>query len=221
VATAGIGDPPVTIADRAVVINMRRKTSAERVKDYRTRIVAPRGAALSAQLATWSAGVAGGLLTVHVDDAGDLYRRLTVIPPGITDRQADIWEPLLMIADTAGSSWARAAREACIAMTAAQAVEDAVSSTALTLLRDLRGAWQPDAERMATADLIQRLRDVDESPWIAVEYGQPVLDGTKMAKLLKGYRVTPQRWHETPNGVRVDVRGYYRTELADAWERYL
>jgi hypothetical protein len=54
VALAGIGNPPDTIADRAVVINMRRKTKAEHVSEFRVRKIRPDAKALRERLTSWA-----------------------------------------------------------------------------------------------------------------------------------------------------------------------
>ena len=93
-AIAGIGNLPDTIMDRAVVVRMRRRAPGERVRDYRERITRPEGDALREQLAAWAADVA--------EPVGDPWPDM---PPGVADRPADVWEPLLMVADLAGGDW--------------------------------------------------------------------------------------------------------------------
>ena len=41
------------------------------------------------------------------------------MPLGIEDRNADVWEPLLAIAEAAGGDWPQRAREAAIALVGA------------------------------------------------------------------------------------------------------
>jgi hypothetical protein len=73
-----------------------------------------------------------------------------------------------------------------------------------------------------TEELILRLRALDDGAWQEVEYGQPVLNAHKVAHMLKGFKVRPDRWMVTaPSGQRVQHRGYFRAGLADAWTRYL
>jgi hypothetical protein len=205
VALAGIGNPPDTIADRAVVINMRRKTRTEKVQRFRKRVVRPQGLEISGRLSDWSK---------RVLEVFDLEG--TEVPDDISDRQADIWEPLLAIADLAGVEWGDAARTACRAMTTAQAIDDTDSGKSLRLLRDMRSVFG-DEERLATEELLRRLRAVDESEWAGQEYGEPVLNARKLADMLRPYAVRPVRWYVN----RACTRGYKRCDLAVAWEHWL
>jgi hypothetical protein len=208
VALAGIGDLPDTIMDRAVVVNLRRKTQAEHVHPFRLRFAESRGSALRERLYRWS------LAVVQEDENGDTQLHEPAIPDSASDRQCDIWEPLLTIADTAGEAWAGAARTAMIELTRAQASDDEDSSTSLQLLRDLRAVWGEHEDTVATAELIGRLQCLPESPWAAIEYGQPALDALKMAKRLRPYMVRPHQ-------ISSKVRGYKLADLAEVWGRYL
>jgi hypothetical protein len=205
VALAGIGNPPDTIADRAVVINMRRKTKAEKVQRFRKRIVRPQGLEISGRAAAWSK---------RALEVFDLEG--TEIPEDISDRQADIWEPLLAIADLAGVEWGNAARIACRVMTTAQAIDDTDSGKALRLLRDTRSVFG-DEERLATEELLRRLRVLDESEWAGQEYGEPVLNARKLADMLRPYAVRPVKWYVN----RACTRGYKRCDFVVAWEHWL
>jgi hypothetical protein len=211
VALAGIGNPPDTIADRAVVINMRRKTKAEQVKDFRVRKVRPEAKALRERLTDWAERAAPVL---------DLEQTQKV--EGISDRQADIWEPLLAIADMANPELGNSARDACKALTAAQAVDDVDSGKALRLLRDLRTIFG-DEERLSTEEILSRLRALPDSEWGEVEYGQPVLTPPKLANMLRPYNVRPAKWntYKDASAERTSIRGYKRSDLAEAWERWI
>jgi hypothetical protein len=205
VALAGIGNPPDTILDRAVVINMRRKTKAESVQPFRKRTIKPTAVAICGALTAWAK------LAV---DSIDLEN--TIMPDGIGDRQLDIWEPLIAIADLAGSGWGEHARAACRVMTAAQAGEDVEEGLSRRLLRDLRTVFADD-DRLPTDEVLRRLRTLDESEWSGMDYGEARLTPQKLARMLRPYGVKPQRWYVD----RAQYRGYLRADLADAWERYL
>ncbi|MFJ8624247.1 DUF3631 domain-containing protein [Kitasatospora sp. NPDC093550] len=101
-AAAGLGDLPDTVMSRSVVIRMRRRTCDERIEPYRERIHQAQGHALRERLATWADTV-----------RGDVSRAVPDLPNGIFDRAADVWEPLLAVADAAGGHWPERARTAC------------------------------------------------------------------------------------------------------------
>ncbi|MGH3802646.1 MAG: DUF3631 domain-containing protein, partial [Pseudonocardiaceae bacterium] len=154
------------------------------------------------QLADWTTSV-----------AGQLEHAWPVMPPGITDRPADVWEPLLAIADAPGGGWPVTARRACPELVkAAQSAES--GSLGLRLLADLRTVFG-DADRMSTETILVALRELDESPWSDLK--GKALDSRGLAYRLKPYGVTSTK-------VKLgdaSVRGYRREDLHDAWQRYL
>jgi hypothetical protein len=211
VALAGIGNPPDTIADRAVVINMRRKTKAEHVSEFRVRKIRPDAKALRERLTSWAE---------HAAPVLDLEQAQKV--EGISDRQADIWEPLLAIADLANPELGNSAREACKALTTAQAADDVESGKPLRLLRDLRVVFG-DEERLSTDEILSRLRALPDSEWSETEYGQPVMTAQKLAKTMRPYGVHPAKWntYRDASAERTTIRGYKRSDLTEAWERWI
>ncbi len=134
------------------------------------------------------------------------------MPPGVTDRPADVWEPLLTVADAAGGPWPGRARDAC-----AYLVKDNAErgiSLGIRLLGDLRDIFD-GARAMPTEDILARLRALDAAPWADLK-GAP-LDARGLARLLDDYDITSKK-------VKVDGRsawGYRAEHLADAWTRYL
>lgn len=87
VAVAGLDDLPTTIESRALV-RMRRRATDAQVEPYRLRRREPRAWAIGERLAD----VLDGLSLVDEPD----------LPDGVVDRSADVWEPLLAIAQTVG-----------------------------------------------------------------------------------------------------------------------
>lgn len=201
VALAGIGGLPDTIASRAVVIKMRRRAPNEQVESYRRRIHEPDGVALRNRLAAWAA-------TTIERIAGTW----PVMPQGIEDRNADVWEPLIAVADAAGGEWPERARVAAVALVALQ--REASPSLGISLLTDLREVFG-DSDTMSTESILTALHTIPESPWKDIR-GKP-LDDRGLASRLRQYGIKPKvvRLGEgTP-------RGYKREDLIDAWTRYL
>jgi hypothetical protein len=87
------------------------------------------------------------------------------MPPGVSDRAADVWAPLFAIADLAGDLWARRARDAAVALVAAGAEDE--TSWGIRLLRDILAVFDANAaaERIASQDLATRLAEIEEAPW--------------------------------------------------------
>jgi hypothetical protein len=76
------------------------------------------------------------------------------MPQGVEDRDADVWESLLAIADAVGGHWPKAAREA--AVTLVSAAKESEPSLGIRLLADVRSAFGHD-DTLATKTLLGRL----------------------------------------------------------------
>lgn len=211
VALAGLGDLPDTIMSRSVVVRMRRRAPTERIEPFRHRLHAPEGHQLRDQLADWCALV-----------GDELQAAWPKMPAGVADRDADVWEPLLALADVAGRDWPDRARVAAVALVTQAA--DRPATLGIRLLEDVRTCFLTSpsttlnyvgADTLSSSALLDLLVDLDESPWADLR-GKP-LDTRGLARMLKRYEVAPRV-------VRVGeltVRGYRREDLVDAWSRYL
>jgi hypothetical protein len=199
VALAGLGWLPDTLLSRAVVVRMRRRKHSEPVEAFRPRINGAEGAALRQEIATWAASQTEPIAW-------------PAMPAGIEDRDADVWEPLLAIADLAGGDWPRRGRVAAVALVAAS--REAEPSLGVRLLADLRTIFT-DGGFMTTGQILAALHRMEESPWGDIN-GKP-LDARGLANRLRQYGLKPEM-------TRVDqsvLRGYRRAALEDQWARYL
>ena len=103
VALAGIaGGMPSTITTRAITIHMRRRAPHEHAEPFRERRVESEAAPLRESLAVWLDRVG----------ADHLAGAEPAIPDGVTDRAAEVWEPLFALAEVAGGHWPDTARAA-------------------------------------------------------------------------------------------------------------
>jgi hypothetical protein len=174
VALAGIGNClPDTVLDRSVIVQMRRRAPGEQVAEFRYRTARPEGEELRARLATSADSV--------VKRVGDPW---PVMPTGVVDRPADVWEPLITVGDLAGGDWPALARAACLAFV--KGSRDDSISVGVRLLQDLRGVFG-NADAMWTEVILGKLHGISEAPW-ADWYGKP-LDARQLAKLLKPYGI--------------------------------
>ncbi len=201
VALGGLGDIPDTLLSRAVVIRMRRRSPEETVEPFRRRVHKHDGAVLHGQLAAWGESMVTALSSSWPD-----------MPDGIADRDADVWEALLAVADAAGGTWPERARVAAVALVAAARV--APPSLGVRLLADLREVFG-EHDAMSTEAVLTALRSMDEAPWGDLK-GKP-LDARGLAARLRQYGVKSAN-------VRIGdsvPKGYLRTDLHDPWARYL
>jgi hypothetical protein len=198
-ALAGIGRLPDTIEDRAVVVPMRRKARHEKAEEYRINRDRPVVNAIRDRLADWAAN--------RLEDARDYATYRNVDMP-VYDRAADVWEPLIIVAELAGEDWAALARDACKVICASAEEEDTEYSPGQQLLADIRTVFEADF--MLSADLCNRLIFLPESSW-----NEQGLTPHRLARMLREYGIKPK------HGKDGDRRGYYRREFRDAWTRYL
>ncbi|NEV89282.1 DUF3631 domain-containing protein [Streptomyces tendae] len=208
VAVAGLGSLPDTIMSRAVVIRMRRRARNEKVEPFRARVHEVEGHKLRDQLATWAEQARASVVGAWPG-----------MPEGVTDRPADVWEPLLAIADAAGGDWPERAREACVTLVTASKANDK-GSLGVRLLTDLRDHVMAGIDRLPTVAILDRLNALDDAPWADL-HGKP-LDNRRLSRMLAEYMTVDNepiasRNIKTAGSV---LKGYYSADLWDAWARY-
>lgn len=201
-ALAGIGSIWDTVADRSIVVELQRKAPHEKVESSRERFIRQAAAPIRAALEAWaSAGAVEALRVAR-----------PAMPSSWTDRQQDISEPLLAIADTAGAGWPENLRSALTRLFGSGTSMD--ESVSVTLLRDIRSAFD-DSDRITSVDLAGKLREMEGQPWADWAHGKG-LDANRLAKQLKKYAISPRQ-------IKIggdNKRGYERADFRDAWERY-
>lgn len=208
VSVAGLGYLPDTITTRSIIIRMRRRARNEKVEPFRARLHEAEGHALGERLAQWADQV-----------REDISGRWPAMPEGVTDRPADVWEPLLSVADAAGGDWPERARTACVELVNAARADDK-GSLGVRLLTDLRDYVMAGIDRMPTVAILDRLCALDEAPWADMS-GRP-LDSRGLAKMLGEYMtddITPVKARNIKSAGAV-LKGYYSADLHDAWRRY-
>ena len=134
-----------------------------------------------------------------------------MLPKGVWNRDADVWEPLLAVAELAGGHWPERARVAAVAGVAAAGAR-AVPSSGIDLLADIKTVFdRRHVEKIFTTDLLADLTTLDQR-WRR-------LDGKRLARMLHSYGMT-QTNQDQRIGTRV-TKGYRREYFEDAWSRYL
>ena len=202
VAMAGLGNLPDTLMTRSIVIPMKRRPSGVRLEPYRRRTNGAEGEVLKTRLAEFVSSVFAELATAW-----------PVLPEGVEDRNADIWEPLLAVADVAGGRWPDLARDAAVSMV--EEANEKPVTIGIRLLADLREVFGAD-DRLTTVEILERLHSIDTAPWANIK-GEPI-DSRFLARMLSKYEVP------TGNTIKLSGKthkGYERKHLADAWDRYL
>jgi hypothetical protein len=206
-AALALSHMPETVMSRSIIIHMRRRAPTEVISPYRRRRHEPEGNALRDRLYSWSAAVTDEIKRrLDSDDMIDM-------PDGIADRDADVWEPMFLIADAADGHWPDTARVAAVAHVTAYKDTATTASWGLRLLSDLRQVLG-DNDSMFTAAILGELVKIEESPWGDIK-GKPLSD-RGLADRLRPYGIKPKN-------IRIGTvvnRGYSRGDFLDAWSRY-
>jgi hypothetical protein len=196
-ALAGLGGLPNTILTRSIVIRMRRRAPGEVVEPFRRRLHGPEGEALRERLAAWIVHEEGRLTGCWAD-----------MPPGITDRDADVWEAMLTIADAAGGDWPRRARVSAVTLVTLS--RENTPSLGIKLLQDLHTLFGNE-DQLTTEQILTGLHVMDESPWGDIK-GKP-LDSRGLARRLRDYGIKPTTFRSGSS----THKGYRRGDLLDTW----
>jgi hypothetical protein len=204
-AIALIGELPSTVRDRAVDLLMQRKTGTERVERLpRADRLAASCGALRARIARWTQDHVAALSEASPD-----------LPEALDDRAADLWEPLLAIADEVGSEWPVRARAAALALSGARSDND----HRVQLLTDVRSIFaMRSVDRLASADLLSVLVAMGERPWPTWGRGDRPMSPRHLAEMLGEFGIV-SRTIRLPSGRT--PKGYPREAFEEAFARYL
>jgi hypothetical protein len=200
VALAGLDDLPPTLMSRSVVVRMRRRAPNEIIEPFRHRVHATEGNALRDALAAWSE-------EIEVEGWPEM-------PVGIADRNADVWEALVAVADLAGGAWPERARRAAVTLVTEVTLTPA--SLGVQLLTDIQTVFCASTkDHLSTESILNTLNNIEETPWGDLN-GKP-LDARGLARRLKKYEVRPK----TVRDGSATAKGYSRSDFYDAWTRYV
>jgi Protein of unknown function (DUF3631)/Primase C terminal 2 (PriCT-2)/RepB DNA-primase from phage plasmid len=190
-----------TIEDRSIVVTLQRKPRTAPVARLRKRD-SDEFATLRRQAARWAE-----------DNAQRLADPDPAMPEVLNDRAADNWRPLLAIADLAGDTWARRAREAACVLSG----EGHDTAVNVELLVDVKAAFDAEGkDAIFSADLVERLTEDPERPWAEWSRGKP-LTQKQLVTLLKPFLVFSR-------SVRLGQKtgkGYKRESFEAVWAAYL
>lgn len=199
-AIALIGKLPATLSSRAIHIEMRRKTTSERVTPLRFDRL-EHLERLQRQAARWAA-----------DNADALRQADPKMPTALHGRTADNWRPLVAIAELGGEWWAERARSI-----AAKHGSERIEETAGVMLLEDAFAYfrELGKEECNSADLVAWLVDREDRPWCEWKAGRP-LTQRQLARLLEPFGIAPKQIWKGRN-----LRGYKTGQFSDAFTRYL
>ena len=202
-AFAAIGQLPDTLADRSIVVTLQRRRSEQSVERFlfgRARSIAE---PIHDTLVSWT--------KEHDESVRAVYESLTDLS-FLSDRDADLWMPLFATCSVAAPNRTRELRDCAVVLARIKQADDVDDSIQVRLLADIRQVWPKSAPHVGTSDLLERLRNLDDSPWSELN-----VTPRRLAKWLGGFKITPRQ-------VRIGsltVKGYLRLHLDEVFGRYL
>ena len=220
---AGIGKQADTAEDRAVIIALKRKLSTEKVKQLRAKD--------GADLVVLARKIARFV-------ADNEIRLRTYVPAALeidNDRAKDVWEPLLVIAETAGGEWPDRARRA-VGELLGEAVEEE-DEFKIRLLGDIRELFldafpvghatykagaegrPSDGPRLSSVDIVRRLLAIEDRPYGALGKAQRPFTQHELGRALREFKIRPGTVR--PFNSKTTAKGYYLHQFEDAFAHYL
>lgn len=195
-----IGELPVTVQDRSIVVSLRRRAQHETIKPYDPEDTQDLNN-LASRAARW------------MNDNLDAVVSVRPTMPGIYNRAADNWKPLVRIATVAGGDWPELAKKAYQAATSG----DERQTMRVALLEDIREIFaNRGTEILRSAEICDALASLEERPWPEFNRGKPITPNG-LARLLRPFAIVSGN-HRGPAGV---TKGYNLAHFSDAFTRYL
>jgi hypothetical protein len=201
---AGIGRLPDTIVDRSIPILIHRRLKTQPCQKFRRR---DRTAAkpIHDALEAWSK---------DVELLKSLRASQPQMPEFMFDRQEDIWEPLLAIADLIGGKVPKLARDAARVL-CNNDDELGYGASQLAAIKKVVG----DQDPISSADLINGLWEADALPSRLMDDEEPNHKkiGHWLSKFIQSYGGKPAR--KLRFGEQT-FKGYEGAELKEIFDRY-
>jgi hypothetical protein len=135
-------------------------------------------------------------------------------PPWMKGRAAEIWLPLLRIAEVAGGPWPRRIREAAEELSGKGGSSD--ESWGVALLRAARDVFG-DRDRIHSADLIDGLNAIEDAPWASWNGGEGLRPIDFTNRVIRQFKLHHSKSMQIGDKNR---KGYEREWLETAWSRY-
>ncbi len=193
--------PDATLS-RAIIISMRRKLPDEKVIRLR---YAEAGSfdRLASMLARFAEDYAEKVRTARPH-----------LPHTLSDRAQDNWEPLLAIAECAGSEWVERATQAALKLSN---VSTQTQSAGNELLSDIQHVFESKrVEKISMSDLVATLVGDEEAAWATWNKSRP-LTPRQLGRMLASYGIQSKT-------IRIGYevsKGFYLEQFADTFVRYL
>jgi putative DNA primase/helicase len=192
-AIAQIGRLPDTLADRCILIHMTKKPGSQRCERLK---------ALESQ----APDIREACARFISEHSTQIEQAEPMVPTELSDRAAEIWEPLLVLADIAGGDWPKLAREAAVALSSPANRVDPIA----VLITDIQSIFlRLQQERLLTRTIVEELNRLTDRPWLESADGKP-LDDRWLAKRLRTHGIEAR----SVRTERTIGRGYVAADFA-------
>jgi hypothetical protein len=206
-ALATIGLLPETITDRSICIQMQRRTHAEKIERFLFQKVQPEARRIRERFAAWA--------KYHRDTIQAAYANAPDLD-FLGDRDAEAWMPLFAILAVADPGRLSALRQSAELLSGQKHEDASDESLAVRALLDADSVLGDAGEHIRSADLVSRLRAIEESQW-----GDQDFDARRLARLLRSFGIRSRPFREgdsTPRGYEVrrvrEIASRYKAELS-------
>src|SRR2546425_3293010 len=155
---AAIGRLPETLADRCIIIRMQRKMvnqHCERLRDLEATTVRRQ------------------CVRFVADHAPEIANARPGMPPSLNDREADFWEPLIVVADVVGGRWPELARQAAVGLTTSARENNPISSLLLDIWIQFLNV---QADRLFSRTIVAALNEYEDRPWLELKKGKEITE---------------------------------------------
>ena len=198
-ATIGLDTLDKATRTRSIGIRMQRKKRGDKIAKFRRYD----GSELRRKCLRWVKDNLPALEAVKPMDLDECA----------TDRQEDVWEPLVAIARVAGGDWEKRIREAASNLSggANTAATEAIGHQLLSAMREY---FDTNGDKVHTTTLIERLNKAGDFSGLNGNRG---ITPFFLSKNLKPYGIESR-------GVRIDnavLKGYDRASFEEAFQTYL
>ena len=202
-AIAMIGEPPDTIADRSIMVMLRRKQSNERIHKLPID-PAKSWYEIRQKCQRW-----------YNDNHQKLQQAEPTIPNVGNDRAEDNWLPLMAIAELLGGDWPAQMKSAMLTIESDKMEND--DDAKVKILVDIQQAFtEKNTDRLSSHDLVDYLLSLEDRPWGEWRGGKEMTKRS-LANLLTPFKITPTQFRNAYG----KHRGYKLEQFTDTFSRYL
>ena len=197
-----IGYLPTTIAERSIIVEMRKKPRGTPLARLVRRDRDERARQLASQAARWAADHILALTSAEPE-----------MPRALGDRPADNWRALLAIADLIDLG--EQARAAAVTLSV---TDDDDDDLAIQLAADILTIFEQDKrERLPSSLIITRLLAMEGRPWPEMPRTGRPLSTHGLARLLRPFKIRPAGTLRFGSSTS---KGYARSAFAEMWKQY-